>query len=103
MRGAVAARYKQNRMITANVVRAVEDLLKERGIEQREGERLGDYVARGLKISDGEAAAFLEHVHEGDTVEEAQQKAGITVDAPQSTLLTDIGRAIGAALGRIAG
>jgi hypothetical protein len=88
-------------MITANVVRAVEELLKERGIEQREGERLGDYVARGLNISDSEAAAFLEYVHEGATIEEAQQKAGISVDAPASTLLADIGRAIGTALGRI--
>ena len=88
-------------MITANVVRAVEELLKERGVEQREGERLGDYVARGLHISDAEASAFLEHVHEGGTIEEAQRKAGISVDGPQSTLLTDIGRAIGTALGRI--
>ncbi|HYP08900.1 MAG TPA: hypothetical protein VER03_21900 [Bryobacteraceae bacterium] len=88
-------------MITANVVRAVEDLLKERGIQQKEGERLGDYVARGLNISDAEAAAFLEHVHEGDTVEEAQRKAGIALDADRGTLLIDIGRAIGQALGRI--
>ena len=89
-------------MITANVVRAVEELLKERGIEQREGERLGDYVARGLNISEAEAAKFLEYVHEGATIEEAQAKAGITVDGPRSSLLTDIGRAIGTALGRIA-
>ena len=89
-------------MITANVVRAVEELLKERGIEQKEGERLGDYVARGLDLTETEAAAFLEYVHEGDTVEEAQRKAGITVDGgPRGTLLTDIGRAIGTALGRI--
>jgi hypothetical protein len=89
-------------MITANVVRAVEDLLKERGIEQREGERLGDYVARGLNLSEAEAAEFLEHVHNGDTVEEAQRKAGISVDAgPRGTLLVDIARTIGTALGRI--
>jgi hypothetical protein len=88
-------------MITANVVRAVEELLKERGIEQREGERLGDYVARGLNISDAEAAAFLDYVHEGSTIEEAQLKAGISVDTARSTLLADIGRAIGTALGRI--
>lgn len=88
-------------MITANVVRAVEELLKERGIEQREGERLGDYVARGLQISDAEASAFLEHVHEGETVEEAQRKAGISADVSRGTLLADIGRAIGTALEKI--
>jgi hypothetical protein len=88
-------------MITANVVRAVEDLLKERGIDQREGERLGDYVARGLNISEAEASAFLEAVHEGATIEQAQVRAGIVVDGPTGGLLTDIARAIGSALGRI--
>lgn len=89
-------------MITANVVRAVEELLKERGIEQREGERLGDYVARGLHLSEAEATAFLQHVHDGDTVEEAQRKAGISLDAGTSgSLMLDIARAVGTALGRI--
>ena len=90
-------------MITANVIRAVQDLLKERGIEQRPNERLGDYVARGLGISDGEAEAFLEAVHDGASIEEAERKAGIQVEPAHRSLLTDIARAIGSALGRLAG
>ena len=88
-------------MITANVVRAVQDLLKERGIEPKEDERLGDYVARGLGVSDAKAAAFLEYLNEGVSAEEAQAHAGIEVGAPSQKLLNDIARAIGVALGRV--
>jgi len=88
-------------MITANVIKAVHDVLQERGIEQQPNERLGDYVARGLGVSDARAEAFLEYVHDGASAEEAKQKAGIEPDL-QNTLLTDIARAIGTALGRIA-
>ena len=89
-------------MITANVVQAVQELLKERGIEQRPGERLGDYVARGLGITDAQAEAFLEAVHDGASIEDAERKAGITVDRDQRVMLTDIAVAIGNALGRLA-
>jgi hypothetical protein len=89
-------------MITANVIRAVQDLLKERGIEQRPNERLGDYVARGLGISDSEAEAFLEAVHDGASIEEAEQKTGISIATAHRPLLIDIARAIGAAMGRLA-
>jgi hypothetical protein len=88
-------------MITANVVRAVQDLLKERGIEQRPDERLGDYVARGLGVSDAEATAFLDALNEGASVEEAQAKSGIEVGGAGQPLLNDIARAIGIALGHI--
>jgi hypothetical protein len=88
-------------MIAANVVSAVQELLTERGIEQRSGERLGDYVARGLGISDAQAEAFLQAVHDGATVEEAAAQAGITLESAQRPLLTDIAVAIGAALGRL--
>lgn len=88
-------------MISANVVKAVQETLRERGIEQKTDERLGDYVARGLGISDQEAETFLELVHDGHTVEEAQAKAGITVPNSGQSLLTDIAKAIGSALGRI--
>jgi len=89
-------------MITANVVQAVQELLKERGIVQEPNERLGDYVARGLGISDAQAEAFLDAVHDGASIEDAERQAGITVDLPQRALLSDIAVTIGTALGRIA-
>jgi hypothetical protein len=88
-------------MITGNFVKAVQELLQERGIEQRSGERLGDYVARGLGISDAQADAFLEAVHDGATVEEAEAQVGITVETAHRGLLTDIAATIGTALGRL--
>lgn len=88
-------------MITANVIRAVQDLLKERGIEQRPNERLGDYVARGLGVSDAEAEAFLEALHDGASLDEAERKAGIHIEPAHRSLLADIARAIGSALGKL--
>jgi hypothetical protein len=41
------------------------DLLRDCGIEQKPDEQLGDYVARGLNISEAQASALLEHLHEG--------------------------------------
>jgi hypothetical protein len=89
-------------MIAANVVHAVQELLTQRGIEQRPNERLGDYVARGLGISNAQAEAFLDALHDGATVDEAEAKAGITVAPAHRTLLTDIAVTIGTALGRLA-
>jgi hypothetical protein len=88
-------------MINANTVRAIQELLLERGIEQKPGERIGDYVSRGLDISPAESEAFLEALREGCTVEEAQQRAGIAVQSGKHELLIDIARAIGAALGNM--
>lgn len=90
-------------MITAPVLNAVQQLLQERGIEKREEERLGDYVARGLNISRGQAEAFLEALHENKTIEQAQAEAGITPDAANAGMLADLARTIGAALGRVIG
>lgn len=67
-------------MINPNVVKAVQELLTDRGVEQREGERLADYVSRGLGLSEGDTAAFLERVHDGWSVEEAQKETGIRVE-----------------------
>jgi hypothetical protein len=88
-------------MITANVIKAVHDALQARGIEQRPEERFGDYVARGLGVSDAKAQAFLQYVHEGDSADVAKQKAGIETDDP-GALLAEIARVIGSALGRLA-
>jgi hypothetical protein len=88
-------------MINAPVIRAVQDVLRERGFEQRPNERLGDFVARGLGVSDAEAEVFIQSVHDGASLDEAQARAGIRVEPVGQTLLTDIARAIGAALGRV--
>jgi hypothetical protein len=88
-------------MINANAVRAIQELLVERGIEQKPGERIGDYVSRGLDISPAEAESFLEALREGCTIEEAEQRAGITVEGSKQGLLIEIARAIGSALGKM--
>ncbi len=89
-------------MISAPVLNAVQQLLQERGIEKRDDERLGDYVARGLNVSRAKADTLLEALHEGKTLEEAQVEAGI-VPGEAPGLLVDIAKAIGLALGRVAG
>lgn len=76
-------------MINAPVVRAVHDLLRERGYEQRPDERLGDFVARGLGISASQAELFLACVYEGASVEEAKERDGIHVEAGHQSLLIE--------------
>jgi len=88
-------------MISAEVIKGVKELLEERGVAQRSGERFGDFVARGLGISAAQAETLLESVHEGHTVEEALQAAGLTSEQVNRDLLTQVARAIGAALGRV--
>ena len=88
-------------MIHAETVKAINELLRERGVEQKPNERLGDYVARGLDISDGQAQTFLDALHEGETAEQARLRANIPEAATRENLLTDIARAVGEALGRV--
>jgi hypothetical protein len=88
-------------MINAPVIRAVENVLHKRGIEQRPGERLGDFVARGLGISESQAETFLACLHEGASLQQAEAQAGINIDPDHHTLLIEIARAIGVALGRV--
>ena len=88
-------------MIHAETIKAVQQLLQERGIDQRQQERLGDYVARGLDISPAEAERFLEALHDGCSVVEARSIAGIPEKPESQGLLNEIARAIGAGLGRI--
>jgi hypothetical protein len=88
--------------VDANVVKAVQELLIDRGIKQASDESVGDYIARGLGVSDAKAQAFIEALHAGATVEEAKAQAGIDLGDSGNTLLIDIARAIGSALGRIA-
>lgn len=89
-------------MISAQVIKAIHELLEERGIEQRPNEKLGDYVARGLDISPREAEIFLDGLHDGQSVDEAARSAGISPGTANQGLLGEIARAVGTALGRLA-
>ena len=89
-------------MIHAETVKAVQELLRGRGIEQHENESWGDYVARGLEVSSGQAEAFLEALHAGCRVEEALRVAGISAPTGNGAVLKEIARTVGTALGKIA-
>ena len=88
-------------MITAPVLNAVQQLLQERGYVKETDERLGDYIARGLDLSSSQAETFIEALHEGKTLEQAQTEAGVVPKPDKSELLTDIARVIGRAMGRV--
>lgn len=88
-------------MVNPTVIQAVHVLLQQRGIQQHSAERLGDYVARGLRISPSQAEVLLEALDRGCSIEAAQREAGIFVQGDEESLLVEIARAIGSALGRI--
>ena len=88
-------------MINPNVLKAVHDLLQERGIEQRQNESLSEYIARGLGLSDGETVKLLEALDSGKTIEEAQEAAGVTLTPQFQGLAVSIAKAIGTALGKL--
>src|SRR5207248_2893574 len=82
-------------MIHGETVKAVQELLQDRGVEQRQDETWGDYVARGLNISDGKAEAFLEALHAGCSVEQAKRAVGIEDGNGAKRLARVIGTAAG--------
>ncbi len=84
-------------MIHAETVKAVQELLQDRGVEQRQDEPWGDYVARGLGVSAAKAQAFLDALHRGCSVAEAQMAAGIR----QRGALVQMARTVGRVLGKI--
>ena len=88
-------------MISAEVIKGVQELLQERGIHKNPDENLGDFVARELRISDHQAQVLLESLHDGHTVKEAAQSAGIDQATAGKDLLTQIARAFGTALGKL--
>ncbi len=90
-------------MITAQVIKGVEELLGQRGVHIKNHERIGDTVARVLSISPHQSEILLETLHDGGTVEQAALRAGIaSLDTSHSELLNALARKIGATLGRIA-
>jgi hypothetical protein len=88
-------------MIHAESVKAVQELLVERGIQPKENERWGDYVARGLDLSETQAEGFLHALDKNLSIDEACAAAGISSECARDGILADIGRAIGQALGAI--
>ena len=88
-------------MIETMTLKAVQKLLKEKGIEQLPNELMGDYVARGLGISDAQAQTFLTAIDEGKTIEQASLEAGVGPDSAGYGTLLEWGRSIGAALGEL--
>ena len=88
-------------MIHAEAVKAVQELLVERGIQPKEGERWGDYVARGLNVSDTQAEGFLHALDQNLSIEEACSAAGISQECAKDGILVDIAREVGRALGDV--
>ena len=89
------------RMISANVIKGVHDLLEERGVAAVPGETFGDRVARGLGISTRQSEILLESLHDGASTDEAVTAAEIDASALKGDLLIRLAQAIGTALGRI--
>jgi len=84
-------------MIHGETVKAVQQLLQDRGIEQRSGESWGDYISRGLGVSDAKTEAFLEALHSGCSIAESKRAAGI----PDGNRAVRLARAVGTRVGRI--
>jgi hypothetical protein len=88
-------------MISANVIKGVNELLDEQGIRLEPGETFGERVARTLNISDQEAEILLEELHDGATVDEAAVKAGVGPTPDRHDRLVELAQAIGEALARL--
>ena len=88
-------------MISAEVIKGVQELLERRGVQQRAGEKFGDFVARGLGISARQTEILLDALHDGNDVEDAIRAAEIDRTAVSDGLLVQLARAIGTALGRV--
>jgi hypothetical protein len=89
-------------MISAEVIKGVQELLEGRGVKQKPNEKFGDYAARGLGISARQADVLLDSLHQGDTTDEAVRKADIDPTVMSEDLLNRVARAIGSKLGRAA-
>jgi hypothetical protein len=57
-------------MISAEVIKGVQELLVERGVEQKADEKFSDFVARGLGISARQTEILLESLHDGKDVDD---------------------------------
>jgi hypothetical protein len=89
-------------MISAEVIKGVQELLEGRGVQQKAGEKFGDVVARELGISARQTEILLEALHDGHDVDDAVRAAEIDPTAVSGDLLVQLARVIGTALGRLA-
>jgi hypothetical protein len=88
-------------MISAEVIKGVQQVLGEHGSHQQVDERFGDFVARATGMSARQADIFLASLNDGATVEEAMLAAEIDPGTVSTSLLSKVAGAIGVALGRI--
>jgi hypothetical protein len=89
-------------MITAQVLKGVHELLLEHGVEPKQDEELGDFVARGLHIDARQANILLTALHDGAPIDQALAAAEIDPKiAGESNLLSDLARLVGGAAGRL--
>ena len=89
-------------MISAEVIKGVQELLEGRRVQQKAGEKFGDFVARGLGISARQTEILLDTLHDGHDVDDAIRAADIDPTAVSADLLVQLARVIGTALGRVA-
>ena len=87
-------------MISAEVIKGVQELFEGRGLEQRPGEQFGDFVARGLGISARQTEILLDALHDGHDLDDAARAADIDQAAVTGDYLVQLARVIGRALGR---
>lgn len=90
-------------MINAEVIKGVQELLENHGVTQNQGERMGDYVARGLHISSAQAETLLASLHDGAEVDQAVAAAGIAPAAIDRDVLVRLAQVIGSVAGRVTG
>ena len=88
-------------MVSANVIKGVQELLEDRGIQPEPDETFEDTLARALGISRRQSDILLVSLHDGATVEEAAAAAEIDNSNSERDLLVRIARAIGSALGTV--
>lgn len=89
-------------MVNAEVIKGVNQLLVDAGVQPKPDESFGDFVARGLGISARQAEVLLTALHDGATVDEAVLKAGVEPANVDQDLLRKVARLIGSTLGSIA-
>jgi len=88
-------------MISAEVIKAVQEELTDCGIEQRSGESFDEFVARGLGVTATQAKTFLDALNSGSSVDEAKQRAEIE-HTTSDGVLRSVATRIGVLLGRMA-
>ena len=90
-------------MIQANVLKGIQQVLGAAGVDPKQDESIGQYLAGALRITEDQANRFLAALDRGSTIDDATVEAEIDTAGVNSDLLTKIARVIGSALGKAAG